>query len=309
MNRKTGRREDFLGGRLPVFVSSCVLLSLVACRGSSAAPTSAGASASAGAGSSAGAEAGSDAGAGAGAGASTDAGAGASTDAGAGAEVARAIGPFELPFLEKRKVFFAVPPKRASSQRLIANLHGMCNPPGYACGYWVNAGSSHGFLVCPTGNASCGPAMYDAPTWTESTAKMDDDLERAIATVDAAYPGEIARDGAVLTGFSRGAFVAPEIARMHPGRWPYLILNEANVPLSAAQLRKAGVRAVAMIAGEKGGEVNGERATVAALGKQGFPARLWVMPGAGHYYSANIDDIMREALEWVLAQPSDGDGG
>jgi dipeptidyl aminopeptidase/acylaminoacyl peptidase len=64
-----------------------------------------------------------------------------------------------------------------------------------------------------------------------------------------------------------------------------------------------------MIAGEKGGEVNGERATVAALGKQGFPARMWVMPGAGHYYSANIDDIMREAIEWVLAQPATEGGG
>ena len=152
--------------------------------------------------------------------------------------------------------------------------------------------------------------MYNAPTWTESFAKMDEDLEKAIATVMDAYPGAITRDGAVLTGFSRGGFAAPEIAKLHPGRWPYLLLNEANAGLTAVSLRKAGVRAVAMIAGEKGGEVHGERATVSALTAQKFPAKLWVMPGAGHYYSANIDDIMREAIEWLVAQPGEvADGG
>jgi predicted esterase len=246
--------------------------------------------------------------------ANADAGASASVDAAAASADAaaelRAIGPYELPFDGKRNVFFVVPPSRVKGQRLITNLHGMCNPPGYACGYWTNAASQKGFLVCPTGNSTCGAAMYNAPTWTESFAKMDEDLEKAIATVDAAYPGEISRDGAILTGFSRGAFAAPEIAKMHPGRWPYLILNEANVPLNAATLRKSGVRAVAMIAGERGGEIHGERVTVASLGIQKFPAKLWVMPGAGHYYSANIDDIMREAIEWLLAQPIDGaDGG
>jgi alpha/beta superfamily hydrolase len=131
---------------------------------------------------------------------------------------------------------------------------------------------------------------------------MDDDLERAIGTVQNAYPGEVSREGAVLTGFSRGAWAAVRIATMHPGRWPYLVLNEANVALSAASLRAAGVRAVALIAGENGGEIAGERRTAAALAKDGYPARLWVMPKAGHFYSSNIDEIMGEAIDWVLAQ-------
>ena len=33
---------------------------------------------------------------------------------------------------------------------------------------------------------------------------------------------------------------------------------------------------------------------------QGFPARLWVMKGAGHHYSADIDTIMAEAIAFVL---------
>ncbi|HSO33626.1 MAG TPA: hypothetical protein VLT33_13930 [Labilithrix sp.] len=212
----------------------------------------------------------------------------------------RPIGPFEIPFEGTRSVFYVVSREVGGKHRLMANLHGVCNPPGYACGYWVEAASKVGFLVCPSGNAHCG-GPSGPPTWTEPLAKIDADLEKAIAVVDAQHPGEIDRDGAVLTGFSLGAYSAVQIARNHPGRWPYLIVNEADVALDVAQLRAAGVRAVALIAGENGSQVAGERRTAERLARQGFPARLWVMKGAGHYYSADIDTIMAEALAFVLA--------
>jgi len=212
----------------------------------------------------------------------------------------RAIGPFELPFDAKRTVYFAIPPSARGPHRVIANLHGMCNPPGYACGYWTGAGSEQGFLVCPSGNSTCGPGAFNAPTWTEGDDAIDRDLEHAIAAVDAGYPTEMTREGAVLTGFSRGAYAAAHIASLHPGRWPYLLLTEADVPLDARTLRAAGVRAVALVAGEIGSQIVGERRTYEKLRSQGFPVRLWVMPRAGHYYSANIDDIMREALAWLV---------
>ena len=165
--------------------------------------------------------------------------------------------------------------------------------------------------MCPSGNSTCGPGAYNAPTWTEGYAKMDDDLEAAVRKIEESYPGEISRDDAVLTGFSLGAYAAPVVAARHPGRWRYLILNEANVDLSVPKLRQAGVRAVALIAGEWGSQLAGERRTCDALSKQGYPARLWVMPKAGHYYSANIDSIMSEALAFVLSHGADepGTGG
>jgi hypothetical protein len=220
----------------------------------------------------------------------------------------RAIGPFELPFDATRTVFYVVPPDASGRHRLLANLHGVCNPPGYACGYWVTAASQTGFLVCPSGNGRCGGAS-GPPTWTEPVAAVDADLEKAIALVDARYPGEIDREGAVLTGFSLGAYTAVQIARNHPGRWPYLILNEADVALDAAQLRAAGVKAVALLAGEKGSQVAGERRTAERLAKQGFPARLWVMKGAGHHYSADIDALMAEALAFVIGEGVSADAG
>jgi alpha/beta superfamily hydrolase len=134
---------------------------------------------------------------------------------------------------------------------------------------------------------------------------MDADLERSIAKVEAKHPGSTTRSGAVLTGFSRGAYAAPVIARRHPKRWPYLVLIEANVSLSATMLRKAGVRAVALLAGELGTELAGERKTEAELTQAGFPARLFVMPRVGHLYPENMDDLMSQALEFVLAHERD----
>jgi hypothetical protein len=215
----------------------------------------------------------------------------------------REPGPFEVPFpaAPNRTIYYVVPRSTAKPARLLANLHGVCNPPGYACGYWVEAAASVGFLVCPSGNARCGNIPQGSPTWTESFPAMDADLEKAIAEVDARHPGEIGREGSVLTGFSMGASAAYQIARMHPDRWPYLVLVEANVPLEKKHLEAAGVRAVALLAGEIGGQIAGERRTAERLAKEGYPARLWVMKGAGHHYSADIDALMQEAIAFVLA--------
>lgn len=270
----------------PPLFAVAMAVAVLACAGACRAPESA----------KAGADASADASASAHATASMDA----STRADA-APVERAHGPFEAVMAGTRKVYYVIP-NQPGKARLIANLHGVCNPPGYACGYWVNAASKAGFLVCPEGNTRCG--ANGPPTWTEPVATMDADLERAIAVVDADYPGEVGREGAVLTGFSLGAYAAVQIARSHPGRWPYLVLNEADVALDAAQLRAAGVRAVALLAGENGSQVAGERRTAERLAKQGFPARLWVMKGAGHHYSADIDTLMAEAIAFVLAAPA-----
>jgi dipeptidyl aminopeptidase/acylaminoacyl peptidase len=52
--------------------------------------------------------------------------------------------------------------------------------------------------------------------------------------------------------------------------------------------------------------VYGQKAIARALNARGFPAKTWVMPKAGHWYSANIDEIMRDAMDWCIEQ---GEGG
>lgn len=213
----------------------------------------------------------------------------------------RETGPFEVEFGKARRVWFVAARKADRPQRLLAMLHGVCNPPAYACGLWAETAKDLGFLVCPQGAGTCGPAMYDAPTWTGGAGDMDLDVEASVASVEALYPAQIDRTNAVLVGFSKGAYAAVSIATAHPGRWPYLVLNEANVSLTVPQLTAAKVKAVALLAGEKGSQIAGERATATALAKAGYPARLWVMPNAGHHYSEDIAVLMKEAIDWATS--------
>ncbi len=220
-------------------------------------------------------------------------------DAGPDVDLRDAVGPYEAVMLEGRPVWWAVP-WRKDETRLIAHLHGQCAPPVYSCGQWLDAGAARGFVVCPTGNEHCtspiGPAM-----WDESFTLMDQDLERAISIAAKKTDGGFTRDGAVLTGFSRGGWAAIELVRMHPGRWPYLVLIEADVTATLAHLRASKVQSMVMIAGEWGTELPGEQKTVDALVAAGYPAKLLVMPKTAHLYSANINDLMAEALDYVTS--------
>jgi len=209
-----------------------------------------------------------------------------------------------VPFGDDRSALVVMPRAPRHPARLLAMIHGVCTPPSYVCGAWQGAAASAGVLVCPTGNATCGAdsgGAAGAPTWEEPFSAIDGDLELAIASVRRQTPAPLTRDGAVLAGFSRGGYAAVILAVRHPGRWPFLVVNEADVELTVPMLHAAGVRAVALIAGEWGTQLAGERRTAEALASEGYPARLWVMPKVGHAYSPDIDLIMRDALEFVLA--------
>jgi alpha/beta superfamily hydrolase len=168
--------------------------------------------------------------------------------------------------------------------------------------------------VCPTGNAKCGDAQYsppswEAPSWRELVLAMDQDLEQSVRVVEARHPRSIRRDGAILTGYSRGAYAAAVVVTMHPGRWPYVVFIEADVGIAEATLKRAGVRAAAFVAGEQGTEIAGMKKNVEALEKAGFRAKLFVMPKTGHLYSDNMEEVMAGALAFVLAAEGDAGGG
>jgi len=228
-------------------------------------------------------------------------------------------GPHEELSLDAgRPVWYATAkpsPTRATPARLIGHIHGVCGPPAYACGKWIGAGTAAGFMVCPTGNAKCGdspysPPSWEAPTWMELVGIMDHDLETSIAKVaakrkNAPAAATFTREGAILTGYSRGAFAAPAIAKAHPNRWRHMVLIEANVPLSVASLKTAGVKSVALVAGEQGDQIQGMRKTEAALAAESYPVKLFVMPKTGHPYSTNMEDVMASALSFVLQHDAD----
>ncbi len=231
----------------------------------------------------------------------------------------RIDGPHEELALDAgRPIYYALPRDARGPLRLVAHLHGMCGAPSYACGAWLGAGAAFGLVVCPTGNARCGdpaigPPSWEAASWTELVGIMDRDLELSVARIVRKHPAALGaedpRAGAILTGYSRGAYAAPAIARAHPNRWRHLVLIEANVALSAAGLQGAGVRSVALVAGEQGTEIAGMRKTEAELSAAGYPAMLFVMQRTGHLYSADMEDVMSAALSYVVAHDAAADAG
>jgi hypothetical protein len=226
-------------------------------------------------------------------------------------------GPHSLTLEAGRPIYYAFPGKReqdAGPARLVANLHGTCGGPTYACGTWIHAGVEVGALVCPTGNAHCGssplsPPTWEAPSWGELVRDMDSDLERSLTIVESHHPHTIRREGAILSGYSRGGYAVPFIAGMHRGRWPLLLIIEADATLEPASLRRAQVRAVALVAGELGDQIAGMRKTADLLVAASFPARLFVMPRTGHPYSDNIEDVMRDALGFLVACEGESTAG
>ena len=81
---------------------------------------------------------------------------------------------------------------------------------------------------------------------------------------------------------------------------PALDVQFATVT-GADSLRKAGVKAVALVAGEVGTEIASETKTQEELERAGFPAKLFVMSKAGHLYGDDMERIMADALAFVLA--------
>lgn len=196
-------------------------------------------------------------------------------------------------------------------RRLIGHIHGVCGGPEYACARWLGAATAAGSLVCPTGNVRCGdpktgPASWEAPSWGELVAIMDHDLEASVARAERERPGAIDRTDAVLTGYSRGGYAVPALAAAHPGRWPLLVVIEADAPLSAAALTRAGVRRIALVAGEHSAERAGMKKSEAALSAARLPARLFVMRGSSHLYPDDMDALMRDVLAYVT---DESDGG
>jgi hypothetical protein len=134
---------------------------------------------------------------------------------------------------------------------------------------------------------------------------MDADLERSVSIVSRHSPHPIGREGAILTGYSRGGYAVPFIAGRRPGRWPLLLIIEADATLDPVSLRRARVRAVALVAGEWGDQLAGMKKSADALAAASFPARLFLMPKTGHLLSSNIEEVMREALGFLVATDSD----
>jgi predicted esterase len=188
----------------------------------------------------------------------------------------------------------------AAGAPVVMMLHGMCGDPLSICEFWNRAGREGSWLVCPGGNTTCG----DARDWAGSGEVKAAALDESFAALDKAYGAHVAHDrGDILIGFSRGAFVARDVAYARPGRFRGLILLGASMQPDAARLKASGIRRVVMAAGDYDMARPAMKRAAAMMSALGLPSRYVSLGRIGHALPDNLEVILRDALRWVRESP------
>ncbi|MEZ4222523.1 MAG: alpha/beta hydrolase-fold protein [Polyangiaceae bacterium] len=190
----------------------------------------------------------------------------------------------------------ASPQRSASPQPLVVYLHGACAYPDWECPFFTGASSS-AWLLCPPAAAPCegGGVM-----WAGSTTSLAGAVERGVVALEPKARGVDLERRAII-GFSLGGPSALRIALHEPGRWQRLMVVNANVIPSPAQLKKAGIERVALVAGELDPVAPKLRRGASWLARQHVDARYFVIAKMGHYYDSRSTQQFQEPLAWLMA--------
>jgi pimeloyl-ACP methyl ester carboxylesterase len=189
---------------------------------------------------------------------------------------------------------YGAAPSTTEPRATFVYLHGMCGVTTNGCGHFRGA---PGWLVCPQANDPC---ENGGASWRGSTKEKIALVDRAIHAARVRWP-ESRTAPVVLVGFSQGAYVAMDVARAEPRRFDGLLLMGAFVRSSAAELREAGVRKVAMACGAFDMTFPVMRETTQRLVAQRYPARFESLGRVGHTYVAEAagDGTLTSLLAWL----------
>ena len=176
-------------------------------------------------------------------------------------------------------------------------LHGMCDSGENMCEAASALATPHGILVCPSGNVACGDGASD---WHGSPAEKATFIDGAMASVEARFGATDDRHRRdVLMGFSRGAFVARDIAYASHGRWVGLVLIGAAMTPDADKLAAAGIERVVLASGEYDGAHKQMVDARARLCAAGIPARFVSLGPIYHWFPSDIAARLGDSLDWV----------
>ncbi len=218
--------------------------------------------------------------------------------------------PLKQPTLTERRVIdtvhgavVVVPPRAGVGARspMMTVLHGACSDVAWTCEQTAGAATADLMVACPTGNASCdGGADWSGDgeakaTWLDAV----DASTRSRLGLEQPAPG-----ADILVGFSRGAFVARDVAYARPGRYRGLVLIGAALSPEPALLRANGVRRVVLAAGDHDSAAPTMRAARDKLVRGGVEARFVSLGPVFHTLPDDTASRLAESLRWVAA-----DGG
>jgi predicted esterase len=200
------------------------------------------------------------------------------------------------------------PPVRAADAPwpVTVVLHGLGGEPQSVCAPFVDLATSRGWLVCPRGEDPYGAGAR----WR---VRGDDDarlVEASVRALEQEHPWAVdASAGRLLVGFSLGGIAAVRIVQASPrGTYMGLVVIDSQVRPDASALRRAGVQRVVLAAGDLDLTSAPLRQSANELAAHGVETRFVSLGRVGHGYPADMQERMREPMQWVAAGVARGGG-
>lgn len=190
---------------------------------------------------------------------------------------------------------YAYPPRTKDDKAItVVYLHGIHGLPQNGCP-WLREGASElGWLVCPAASSQLPNGTF---SWGGSLADQHAVVARAERAAQAA--GADAKSANVLVGFSQGSYLAVDLVSHQLGSYKGLVLLAAEVEPSADVLRSAGVKRVALGAGQLDGSYAPLRRTAARLEREGIEVRFVDLGAIGHTYQTTETAALASAIAWA----------
>lgn len=193
------------------------------------------------------------------------------------------------------------PHREAPWTTAVTMLHGMCSDAQASCETLRPALGDLGLVVCPHGNGTCG-GWAD---WQGDGATKAAHLDAAFEAVEATF-GEAAspRQGGILVGFSRGAFVARDVLAERPGAFRGAILVGAAFVPDIERFRRSGVKSVVFASGDHDGARKTMEGAALRLHASGIRAKFVRLGPIHHALPARFDLFVRDSIRWIDAPES-----
>jgi hypothetical protein len=192
------------------------------------------------------------------------------------------------------------PPIGATDRRpVVVALHGGGDAPEFACGEWRGTFGPWPYILCPHGVRFGSSNLYGWGTGAQARAAA----ERALTALAAHDPQHVDVREPVLTGFSRGAMMAPAALAAGGVVFPASVLVEghtADFAGSARAMAKSGLARILFV-DSQGGNAQRARADVAALDRiGGVQARSVYVGPLGHGFFGKTVEAVRSGLRDLL---------
>jgi predicted esterase len=190
-------------------------------------------------------------------------------------------------------------------------LHGNYDRPEWECDVWKEVAGFYGWTLCPRGIPTPWADKTEDRWMYQNKVKAAEEIEAALSSLKATYPGRVRDDGMVLVGFSLGAMYAPGIVIASPRKYSWLYLVEGGASqLDNSRIRalkKAGIRGIGMAMSTSNNRTAAGDA-LKRIKKSGLKQVYVNMAGAGHSYKYDFEFTGRQSLVELLGNENPAPG-